>query len=133
MECDFAFLCDHAVQDRKLHALGIGWDTLYAANVPVSHPSMCLVAKLKGSIAENGTKDISLHVIDADGEHVIPPIERQMPFEIKPPRITGHMQLVMVLAGLKFRKYGSYDIRLVVQGNEMKTVTFNVVEPPTTS
>ena len=133
MECEFAFLCDHAVQERKLHAIGIGWDTLYAAKVPTTHPMMCLVAKIRGSMAENGTKDISLHVIDADGEHVIPPMERQLPFEVKPPKVTGYMQLVMSLAGLKFPKYGSYDIRLAVQGNEMVTVTFYVAEPPTTS
>ena len=36
MECRYTFLCDYAERERKLHAIGIGWDTIYAASLPHS-------------------------------------------------------------------------------------------------
>ena len=133
MELAFAFLCDYAVQERKLHAIGIGWDTIYAPSLPTVHPNMTLVAKLKGTIAESGTKDISVRIIDADGVDVMPPLERQLPFEVKPPHLSGNLQIVLMLGNLRFEQYGSYAIHLVVQDHEMTEVTFNVTEPPKTA
>jgi hypothetical protein len=35
MECQFAFICDFAEQDGKLHAIGIGWDAIFAPQLPL--------------------------------------------------------------------------------------------------
>ena len=133
MECDFIFLCDYATRDTKLHAVGIGWDNLYAATLPVRHPVMCLVARLSGSLAENGTKDISLRLLDADGTDVVPAMTQQVAFEVKSPRLVGTMQLVMQMGGIEFQKYGAYALHLLLQGNEIGSVSFNIAEPPSTA
>ena len=133
MECDFIFLCDYATRDRKLHAVGIGWDNLYAANLPFRHSVMSLVARLSGSVAENGTKEISLRLLDADGTDVLPAMTQQVSFEVKPPRLVGTMQIVMQMVNVEFQKYGAYALHLLLQGNEIGSVSFSVTEPPTTA
>ena len=133
MECKFAFLCDYAEREQKLHAVGIGWDTLPAPSLPFKHPIMCFVASVRGSIAETGTKEVSVRLIDADGIDVIPPLHQQVSFEIKPPQLEAEISLVIHLNGVEFKKYGTCAIHLVVQGNEMVSVPFNVIALPTTA
>ena len=133
MERQFAFVCDYAEQDNKLHAVGIGWETIYTANMPCTHPVMCFVAGLRGTIAEAGTKSISLRLIDGDGEDVIPPMHHQVHFEVKQPQLESNLRIVMNFVNVQFKKYGPYAIHLVVQGNDMGSVSFHVSEIPTTT
>lgn len=133
MECQFAFIADSAQQDRKLHALGIGWDTLYAPSLPSVHPMMSFVAKLEGSIAENGEKDMVLRLIDADGVDVVPPLSNKIRLDVKPPRLTGTINIALGFSGITFSKYGGYAFHLIVQGNEKARVAFNIAMPPSTT
>ena len=116
-----------------MHAIGIGWDTVYAPSVPVTHAVMCFVANLRGTIAESGEKTIALRLIDADGVDVMPALQQKVRFEVKPPRLEGGINLVMQIGGVQFKKYGTYAFHLVVQENEMGSVPFSVVEPPRTA
>ena len=127
MECEFAFLCDFAEQDRKLHAVGIGWETIQAANLPHRQPNMGIVARLRGSVAESGTKDVSVRLIDADGEDVIQAINQQLKFE--PRGIEGHVNLVVQLTNVQFKSYGSYAVYVTVGGEQKARLSFSVVEP----
>jgi len=134
MQCDFAFICDYAEEaGGKLHAVGIGWDTIYAPNIPATHPMLGFVARLRGSAAEAGTKDVTIRLLDADGSDAFPAQQHQVPFQLKPNSLLGNLNIVMQLGGLEFKKYGAYAIHLVVQGNEMASVSFNVSQPPTTA
>ncbi len=137
MECKFAFLCDFAEESGgKLHAIGIGWDTIYARIPPggVSiHSMMTFVASIRGTIAESGTKEVMLRLIDADGEDVLPPQQQNIPFAVKAPQLSGNMNFVVQLGGVPFKKYGAYALHLLVQGNEMGPVVFNVSPLPTTA
>ena len=134
MQLKFAFLCDYAQESGgKLNALGAGWDMLYAQSLPVQHPMMCFVAKLSGTIAEAGTKTITLRLIDADGTDIIPAVSQPVPFEVKPPTLEGNINYLLQLGGLLFQKYGTYAFHLTVQDNEMVSLPFSVLMPPTTS
>ena len=134
MDLKFAFIADYAQQSGgKLHAIGVGFDTIYAPTLPAAHAMMCFVAVIEGTIAESGTKDVSLSVIDADGGYLTPPMEQQVPFDVKAPQLTGKIQLVLQLGGLQIPKYGDYALHLVIQGNDIVRVPFRVIEPPTTA
>ena len=56
MHTDFAFVCDAAEATSKINALGIGFDTIYANQVPVRHPHFSIVLQLRSSAAEAGQK-----------------------------------------------------------------------------
>ncbi len=106
---------------------------MYAPSLPLIHPMMSFVARVRGTIAEVGTKSVVLRLIDADGHDVIPPLEQQVPFDVRPPQLEGRINLVIMLGGLQFKKYGAYAFHLVVQGNDMGSTRFHVMEPPTTA
>jgi hypothetical protein len=130
MEIEFAFLCDYAQQESKLNAIGIGWDTIMAPELPVRHTIMTFVARLRGSITEAGVKDVTIRIIDADGQDVIPAVMQQMQFNVQAPALFGFLNVVIQLGGLEFQKYGAYAIHLLLSGNELARVAFQVVQPP---
>ncbi len=127
MECEFAFLCDFAEQDRKLHAVGIGWETIQASNLPHRQPNMGIVVRLRGSAAESGDKDVSVRLLDADGEDVITAIHQQVKFD--PRGLEGHVNLVVQLTNVQFSSYGSYAAYVTVGGEQKARLSFNVAEP----
>jgi hypothetical protein len=130
MEIEFAFLCDYAQQESKLNAIGIGWDTIVAPDLPVRHTIMTFVARLRGSMAETGVKDVTVRIIDADGQDVIPPVQQQMQFNVQAPALFGFLNVVIQLGGLELTKYGAYAIHLLLSGNELARVAFQVIAPP---
>ena len=133
MECEFSFICDSAQQaGNKLYALGIGWDTIYAPSVPIRHTQMAFVTRLRASVAEAGTQDVTIRIIDADGEDVLPPIVQQLSLEIPPPAVHGNLNIVANLGGLEMKKFGAYAIHLVVNKVEMARIGFSITPPPTT-
>jgi hypothetical protein len=130
VDTEFAFLCDFAEQDRKLHAVGIGWDQITARSLPHRQPNIGVVARLRGSIAEKGAKDISIRLIDADGGDVIPPIQQQV--EFNPNGLEGHVNVVVQMSNIPLNRYGPYAIHVLVHGEQKARLAFDLVEPPTT-
>lgn len=94
---------------------------------------MCFVASISGSLAEVGTKEIGLRIIDADGADVMPPMVQSVPFEVRPSELVGTINLVINIGGLAFQKFGPYAIHLTLQGSDVARVPFRVTEPPTTA
>ncbi|MFC1593171.1 DUF6941 family protein [Candidatus Omnitrophota bacterium] len=132
MIIDFAFICDYAEVTRKINALGIGFDTIYAPNVPVKHPSFFLVIQLRANVVEAGEKNLEVHLIDEDGKDTIPAIEGK--FSI--PKPTGGTEskgrIAMQFQNVEFPRYGSYSLHAVVEGLEMVRVPLRISPPPQT-
>ena len=102
-----------------------------APELSVRHTIMTFVARLRGSMAEAGVKDVAIRIIDADGQDVIPPVQQQMQFNVQAPALFGFLNVVIQLGGLEFRSYGAYAIHLLLSGNELARVAFQVIQPPT--
>jgi len=69
-------------------------------------------------------------VLDADGQDVIPPVQQQMQFNVQSPALFGYLNVVIQLGGLELRSYGAYAIHLLLSGNELARVAFQVAQPP---
>lgn len=133
MDIEFAFVCDYADAGAKLNALGIGFDTIYAPQVPCVHPNFHLVVQLRSSVAEAGQKDVGIRLIDADGKDVFPPLSAKMEVPQPPPgAVDTQGRLVVGFGNTKFPAYGRYALHVVVQGNEMVRIPIRVAQPPTT-
>lgn len=134
MRTDHAFICDYALEaGGKVHAVGIGWTNIQTSLMPVTHSTMTLVVRLSGSIAEAGTKEVGLKLIDADGANVLAPFEREVEFVVDPPALEGQMNIVANFNAVMFEKYGQYAFHVLVQGTEMARVPFTITEiSPTT-
>ena len=130
MEVDFAFICDYAHAGQKLSAIGIGFNTIAARQLPAVHPQFHMVAQLRASVAEAGQKDFTIRLIDADGKDVVPAISGK--FNV--PRVEGATEatgrLAVAFNNTRFPAYAHYSLHLVVQGNEMVRIPLRVVAAP---
>lgn len=131
MKTDFAFICDYAEAAGKVNALGIGFDTIHAAQMPARHPHFSLVLQLRASVAEAGQKRIQVNLVDEDGKDVLPAVHGQ--FNL--PRAEGRSytlgRFVMEFNSVEFKSYGAYTVSVAVEGLEVASIPFRVVAPPT--
>jgi len=132
MNIDFAFVCDYAEVTRKINALGIGFDTIFAPNVPAKHSSFFLVLQLRANVVEAGEKKLEVHLIDEDGKDIIPTLRGK--FNIpKPAAGTESVgRIAMQFSNVEFPRYGLYSLHAVVEGHEMVRVPLRVAPPPQT-
>ena len=131
MDIDFAFLADTAQESGgKLHALGIGIDTLVAAEIPVSQAALAAVVQVRYPVAETGTKTLAIRVVDADGGNVIEPIDSQVSFPAPQGVPAGTMRVIIALNSLTFPRYGDYAIQIALDGHDVASLRLAVVPPP---
>ena len=127
MIVDYAFLCDYAETGAKLHAMGIGIDAIMTKEVPVKHPLFFIVIQLRASVAEVGTKNLTLRIIDADGKDVIP--EASVTLNVPRPQ-AGSMDSVarvaMRLNDVTFPRFSEYAVHLLIQGQELVRLPLRV-------
>lgn len=132
MDLAFAFLCDYADQSSgKLTAVGIGFDTIYARDLPVSHPSMYAVIGLRFASTEVGVKRLGLRIIDSDGTNIVPPLDSNINVE-QPPvgYINRNLRVALGLHGVIFKSFGDYAVSFLLDGREVGRVPFKVSVPP---
>ena len=129
MDVDFAFICDYADASGKLNALGIGFDTIFAKQLPLRHPHFSLVLQLRTSLIEDGDKDIQIILIDDDGNDVIKPVHGH--FHISRNDITAPSigRFIMAFTNVEFKKYGNYSVRVVIENSEIASISFRVSKP----
>jgi hypothetical protein len=131
MRIDYAFICDYAEAREKINALGIGFERVIAAKVPVKHPHFSVVIQIKFMRTESGTKDVQVHLTDADGADIIPVINGKMAVNPSPPGILeSTTRMVMEFNNVEFKNYGDYAVRVNVGGQEVVSIPLNVIPPP---
>jgi hypothetical protein len=130
MNTDFAFICDFADATSKLNALGIGFDTIYAAQLPTRHPHFSLVLQLRSSVSEAGQKRIQVSLFDEDGKDVIPPIQGQFNLPRTEGRLHSVGRFVLEFNSVEFKEYGQYTVSVAVEGIEVASIPFRVTLPP---
>ena len=77
---------------------------------------------------------MSIHLIDADGDNVVPPIQGKLEVANPPPgslRARGRINLGF--GNVEFKKYGEHSVRINIQRTEVVSIPFSVTEPPATS
>jgi len=120
MNLDFAFLCDSAQESGgKVHALGIGIDTINAAAVPVTHPLLTVVVQLRYSVAEAGDKSLAVRLIDADGRDVVNAVSGTISFPTPEGARTNTARLIVAFGGVNFAAYGDYAVHVAINGTEV--------------
>ncbi len=132
MELEYAFLCDYADQGQKLTAVGIGFDAIYAREVPATHPILFAVAGIRFERPEtNRTKRFEIEMVDADGQPVIPRMETDV--EIAPPE-PGYgyrrHRFVFGINGATFQGYGDYEVNWLMDGMLLSSTPLKVLPPP---
>ena len=132
MNVDFAFVCDYAEATRKINALGIGFDTIFASKIPCKHSSFFLVIQLRANVVETGEKNLEVHLIDEDGQDIISTIKGKFSIP-KPASGTESVgRIAMQFSNVEFPRYCLYSLHAVIEGQEMVRIPLRVSPPSST-
>ena len=117
MKTELFAACDYAADYAgKLTVVGI-FDSLGAPQVPVLHPQLSVVAKLRFDDTEAGPKKVRFTLTDADGRDVLQPIEMPIVAPATPPETSSSVvNLVMSISAVKFERLGEHSLDLFVDG-----------------
>lgn len=129
MQLDFAFICDYADSTSKVVAIGIGFDRIHAPSLPARHPRLCVVARFRAHKTEIGRKQARVVIMDADGSETAA-VQGDVEFAEPVGRLETTATLVVNFDNLTFDHYGPFSAHVLLDGNEMHRMTFEVSEPP---
>jgi hypothetical protein len=129
MEVEVFTLCDAAADYQgRLSILGI-FDTIFAPNLPAVHPQCSLALRIRFTKVEEGRHALTLHIVDNDGNMIIPPLQGEFGIQLRGQDRHGSANLVLNLQGLQFAKYGEYAANLAIDGHEIGSIPFWVKSP----
>jgi len=115
MNIQVAVLCDAATQDssEKLNILG-AFDTIFAPQLPGVHPQCAVALRVTFMSGDEGTRQLKLNFVNADGRSIMPPIE--IPVAVALPEDAHFLtrNFIVNIQQLKFDEPGLYsvDVRL---------------------
>lgn len=137
MELDHALVADIAAPrpDGKLDLYGIGWDTIFAAAVPASHPRMDVIIRFLASAHElEVPHQVVVSLMGPDGQQLarmdahIDAMPEEQRSTIEPGHRFG-LGLLLTLANVVFPEYGSYSLVITWDGNEVRDPIRLFVKP----
>lgn len=117
MEMRFLLAADAAniSKEGKLNITG-EFNTIYGAEVPISWPSMVIVARIEAHVGEGPDHAAQFRLADEDGVKIFesPPIPVKV---ISSGRgIPARGNIMMHLVGLTFPRHGDYTMHLLIDG-----------------
>jgi hypothetical protein len=130
LEVDLAVVADAAnvSQEGKLNILGV-FDTIWAREFPFRHAAMVFVLRVRADFTDQGTYDLEVRLMDADGGQLF---KASGPLTV-PTGIPGRPvkpHVIMGLAGVTFHKPGDYSFEVVLGDQHLKSVPLFVMEAP---
>lgn len=127
MNTELAFLCDSATDDRgKLHALGIGIDSVQGESLPMTHPRFIIVCVVSYSAVEAGDKRMQIRLLDPDARDAIPPIDQSITFAPRQGAVDSKARIIAEVNSVKLETMGPHAFHVVIDGREMARLPLNV-------
>lgn len=139
IQVDYLVLADAvAAVGGKHYIHGGGWDTLFSAAFPVTHPVMAVAIRLRVPWANTDRPaTLVLDVLDADGQTILPdppgPIQGTVNIGRPSHLPTGDDQVVPIalsLNNLRFVGPGQYVVVCLLGGEEAARAPFRVALSP---
>ncbi|HEY3050297.1 MAG TPA: hypothetical protein VGJ40_01110 [Gaiellaceae bacterium] len=137
MELDYALLADAAaISEGKTFILGGGVSILWRPEYPAPL-GVSLVAQFTFHRTEVGTEhQMSIRVMDADGNPVLPEIQGQMnlgePRGLTPSNVPLVAPIVLPFPPAPvLQRPGAYSVEILLDGRRLKSLPFAVAHPPT--
>ncbi len=128
MEIVLATLADAAntSSDGKLNLMGL-FDTLYAAAMPVTHPSMQLVLRIRAEPSETDRQhELEIRCMDEDGRELFKVTGE---FSVQaPPGKPATFNHVVGINNLTLQKYGGYTFPIFINRDLKRTVELDVAK-----
>jgi len=122
MNIEAFLLCDAATEaGGKLNVLG-AFDSIRVRAFPVVHPHCAAVFRIRMNCIENGSHRFTLHFVDGDGRHVIPPLEDKFEILLGRADRTTARNVIMNINGLRIEHAGEYAVNLAIDGRQVSSI-----------
>jgi len=133
MNIQVAVLCDAATEDNgKLNLLG-AFDTIYAPQLPAVHPQCAVALRVTFMSGDEGTRQLRLNFVDADGRSIMPNLP-PMHVEVRLPDDVHFVtrNFIVNFQNLQFTEAGLYsvDVRLDDKSEGNIPLSIKLVERP---
>ncbi len=131
MNIQTAVLCDYAADYQGKLCIQGAFDTLFARQFPVIHPSCALALRLCFESEDCGDHKLGISIADEDGE----PLDKEhMPYvgDLKVALPEGvsffTRNLIMSFQGLRFEKDGVYSVDVTLDGELISRTPLRLVK-----
>ena len=134
MNIQVAVLCDAATDDNgKMNLLG-AFDTIYARELPATHPQCSVALRVTFFSGDEGKHNLRLNFVDADGHSIMPQDFPPIPVEVTLPEDVhfGTRNFIVNFQQLKFDEPGLYSVDIALDGQSQASIPLLVkhVPPP---
>ena len=117
MEIEIFTLCDFAQDNNsKLTIVGT-FDSIYAKQFPVLHPTCAVACRLRFAVKEAGDHEFKLRLIDIAGKENIQPITGNINIPVLANKQVITINLVANFNQLQFPSPGRYSFELYIDGD----------------
>jgi hypothetical protein len=123
MNIQVAVLCDAATDDNgKLNLLG-SFDTIYAPQLPAVHPQCAVALRITFQPGDEGTRQLTLNFINADGRSIMPNFP-PVPVEVRLPEDLHFLtrNFIVNFQQLKFEEAGLYSVDVRVDNESQASI-----------
>jgi hypothetical protein len=126
VKIDLALLCDYALVDQfgKLSVMGI-FEHIWVQHLPVVHPRLHLVMRLKGRRTELGEHSVRIRLID-EQEHEIITGDGAVTFAEPPAGITEVEAGTVLVFDVPLEHTGSYSFEITLDDEIAASVPLSV-------
>lgn len=130
MKIEVFVLCDAATDNRgKLNILGT-FDQVYAASIPVVHPSCAIALRIRFSKMEEGAHRVNIQLVDPDGRPIFQPMEGEVQSRMAEDVDSGAVNLILNFQHVQFAAFADYQINLAIDDVSVATLPLRVREMP---
>ncbi|MBD5778095.1 hypothetical protein IEN85_01120 [Pelagicoccus sp. NFK12] len=121
-------ICDAATDyGGRLNILG-AFEGIAALSAPVKRDRCSLAVRMRFDAAETGEHAIEIRFEDHEGQVVGPTMSAKVDVKIHAGRTSGAHNLVLNINGMRFPHFGTYDIRLLVDGEVRSSIPLLVAQ-----
>jgi hypothetical protein len=126
MNVQAALLCDAATDDRgKLNLLG-AFDTICSQQMPAIHPQCAVALRMTFATADEGTHQLKLSFVDADGRGIMPPIPVTVRIELPEDTHFSTHNFIFNLQQVSFESPGLYSVDVTLDDEAVASVPLQV-------
>ncbi len=129
VKLNFAHLCDMAFlsQEGKANIIGI-FKVILSQQFPIIHPKLSVILNLStdGNIGKH--KGVIKITKKENADPIVPKLGFE--FEVRKTENNNDNEINLIgdISGIKFENPGDYLVRISIDDNEIKTISFSVIK-----
>ncbi|HEV3260208.1 MAG TPA: hypothetical protein VG013_25350 [Gemmataceae bacterium] len=132
MEVAYAFLArgGEFAPDGTLSVFGGDFTTIHGWVFPLHVPSLTVIAKLLFQREDCGRQyEVKVELVGEDNANLAPEIRQELDVPVPAdPEKKIRLNLAVMLTGLQFPRAGKYRARLLLSGEEVRSMKFELVQ-----